>query len=106
MKTKSKKYDPSKVKLTSYEKTIEKAKDVTSGPVPHASAAVLTGLRKAAASTLVSVRGGKRTGAGRKPRAHVKTTILLAPNVRKKLEKLAKETGSLSSAAEKAIMAL
>jgi hypothetical protein len=51
------------------------------------------------------MRGGKRPGSGRKSRAYVKTTVLLAPDVRGKLEILAKQAGSLSAAVEKAIMA-
>ncbi len=49
---------------------------------------------------------GKRASAGRKPRETRRTVVLLAPAVRKRLEELAKETGSLSSAVEKAVMAL
>ena len=47
----------------------------------------------------------QRPGSGRKSRAYVKTTVLLAPDVRGKLEILAKQAGSLSAAVEKAIMA-
>lgn len=51
-------------------------------------------------------RGGKRPGAGRKPAGHVRIQLSVSVETRKKLEALAKETGSLSSAAEKAIMAM
>jgi hypothetical protein len=49
------------------------------------------------------MRGGSRPGAGRKPRPHVRTTLLLAPEVRDKLERLANRHGSMSLAAEAVI---
>ena len=60
-------------------------------------------IRRAAAEALQSIRGGRRAGAGRKPRPHVRTTLLLAPEVRNKLERLADRHGSMSLAAEAAI---
>ena len=60
-------------------------------------------IRQAAKKTLQSIRGGSRLGAGRKPRPHIRTTLLLAPEVRNKLEQLARQHGSLSLAAEVAI---
>ena len=60
-------------------------------------------IRQAATKALQSIRGGSRLGAGRKPRPHIRTTLLLAPEVRNKLEQLARQHGSLSLAAEVAI---
>jgi len=57
-------------------------------------------IRQAATKALQSFRGGSRLGAGRKPRPHIRTTLLLAPEVRSKLERLARQHGSLSLAAE------
>jgi hypothetical protein len=57
-------------------------------------------IRQAATQALESIRGGSRPGAGRKPRPHIRTTLLLAPEVRSKLERLALQHGSLSLAAE------
>ncbi len=60
----------------------------------------IEGIRQAATQTLESIRGGSRPGAGRKPRPHIRTTLLLAPEVRSKLERLARQHGRLSLAAE------
>jgi hypothetical protein len=57
-------------------------------------------IRQAASEALASMRGGYRPGAGRKARPHVRTTLLLAPEVREKLERLAERHGNLSLAAE------
>jgi hypothetical protein len=57
-------------------------------------------IRQAATQALESIRGGSRPGSGRKPRPHIRTTLLLAPEVRSKLERLAHQHGSLSLAAE------
>ncbi len=103
MKTKLlKNYDPLKVKLTAYEQSIEDAIDENA--IPDTDPAMLAEVREAAARALAKIRGGKRAGAGRKSREYVKTTVLLAPAVRTRLELLAKESGSLSAAIEKAIM--
>jgi hypothetical protein len=97
------KYDVKKslrVPLTDYEQQIEDA-------LPTARTASkskqIAAVRKAAAQALQSMRGGRRAGAGRKSRPHVRTTLLLAPEVREKLERLADRHGSMSLAAEAAI---
>jgi hypothetical protein len=97
------KYDVKKslrVPLTDYEQQIEDA-------LPTARTASkskqIAAVRKAATQALQSMRGGRRSGAGRKPRPHVRTTLLLAPEVRDKLERLADRHGSMSLAAEAAI---
>lgn len=100
-----KKYDPLTVKLTPYEQSIEDAVD-ENAPVCHASPELMTEVRAGLAELAISLRGGKRPGSGRKPRETRRTVVLLAPQVRARLEELAKETGSLSSAVEKAVMAL
>lgn len=63
----------------------------------------IAAIRQAATKALHSMRGGSRPGAGRKPRAHIRTTLLLAPEVRDKLERLANLHGNMSLAAEAAI---
>jgi hypothetical protein len=68
-----------------------------------ATASQMTAIRMTATEALKSVRGGSRPGAGRKPRPHVRTTLLLAPEVRDKLETLAHRHGNMSLAAEAAI---
>lgn len=86
-----------KVPLTPYEREIE---DATGRAVrPDLSEQ----LQRAAQKTLRKLRGGVRTGAGRKARDHVRTTVLLAPPLRKKLEAMATREGSLSAAVEKLI---
>ena len=69
---------------------------------PELMAEVRAGLAELAAS----LRGGKRAGSGRKPRETRRTMVLLSPAARTRLEELAKQTGSLSAAVEKAVMAL
>jgi hypothetical protein len=96
-----KKYNPATDKLTPYEQGIEDAIDL--GNTPRASQELLAEVHAVALVSLAKLRGGKRAGSGRKPREHVKTTLLLALDVRAKLEELAKTTGSLSSAVEKAV---
>ncbi len=105
MKTKpAPNYDPIKVQLTPYEQEIEDSIDETA-PLIHASAELLTEVRLAAKNTLKVIHGGKRDGAGRKPREYVRTTVLLTPLVREKLETLALQHGGLSRAVEAAIIA-
>ena len=70
---------------------------------PSAKPKDLEAIRQAATKTLESLRGGSRPGSGRKPRPHIRTTLLLAPEVRSKLERLARKHGTLSLAAEVAI---
>lgn len=86
--------------LTAYERQVEDA--LPSAPA-RAKAKQMAAIRQAAAQTLKSMRGGRRVGAGRKPRPHVRTTLLLAPEVRDKLERLATRHGNMSLAAEAAI---
>jgi hypothetical protein len=88
------------VPLSSYEQQIE---DNLSTLRSNTTAHEIQAVRQAASKTLESMRGGYRPGAGRKPRAHVRTTLLLAPEIRDKLERLAEHHGSLSLAAEVAI---
>ncbi len=57
-----------------------------------------------AAENALAERGGARPGAGRPPKDYIKTNLLLSPAARKKLEKLKKETGSLSEAANVLIL--
>ena len=99
-----KNYDPLKVKLTADEQAIEDAID--ENEIPETDPVLLKEVREAAARALEKIRGGRRAGAGRKSREYVKTTVLLAPAVRTRLELLAEESGSLSAAVEKAIMAV
>ncbi|MEI8293729.1 MAG: hypothetical protein WCG66_07020 [bacterium] len=88
------------VPLTSYEQKIEdNLSSIRSNTLPQEMQAV----RQAASKALESMRGGYRPGAGRKARPHVRTTLLLAPEVRDKLERLAKRHGNLSLAAEAVI---
>jgi hypothetical protein len=90
------KYDPIKafqVPLTPYEQEIE---DATLQSAPELNEP----LREAASETLRALRGGKRAGSGRKPRPHIRTTVLLAPAARRKLDAMAKKKGSLSAAVE------
>ena len=75
---------------------------VESAPSPEVMAKVQAGLEVLA----TSLRGGKRSGSGRKPRDSRRTMVLLSPAARTRLEELARQTGSLSSAVEKAVMAL
>ena len=89
-----------RVPLDADEQKIEDALPAT--PV-LAKAKQLAAIRRAAGETLHPMRGGRRPGAGRKPRQHVRTTLLLAPEVRDKLERLANRHGSMSLAAEAAI---
>lgn len=101
------KYDPIralKVPLTPYEKSIEDAIDPAA--TPDTPSELLRAARSAAADALKKLRGGKREGAGRPPREYVKTSLLLSIKARAKLEKIARQTGTLSAAAEKAIAAL
>ncbi|MFZ4598219.1 MAG: hypothetical protein ACOYNN_06195 [Terrimicrobiaceae bacterium] len=103
MKTK---YDPMKalsVPLTAYEKEIENA---IAENTLVADPGMNSVLEKAARETLQAIRrGGMRPGAGRKARPHVRTTVLLAPNIRRKLERIAKSEGSLSAAVESLVKA-
>ncbi len=89
-----------RVPLTASEQRIEDALPVSKTSPKSKQLAIL---RKAATETLKSLRGGRRAGAGRKARPHVRTTLLLAPEVREKLEQLADRHGSMSLAAEAAI---
>lgn len=90
-----------KVPLSTYEKEID---DGLAGcRTPHP--ALANELQRAAKSTLRKIRGGMRHGSGRKPRAHVRTTVLLSPPLRKKLEAMAKREGGLSAAVEMLIRA-
>jgi len=89
-----------RVPLDAEEQKIEAA--LPSTPA-RAKAQQMTAIRQAATAALRSIRGGRRAGAGRKPRPHVRTTLLLAPEVREKLERLADRHGSMSLAAEAAI---
>lgn len=81
----------------------QKIEDALPSIPARAKAKQLAAIRRAAGETLLSMRGGRRPGAGRKPRPHVRTTLLLAPEVRDKLERLAGRHGSMSLAAEAAI---
>jgi hypothetical protein len=90
--------------LTAYEQAIEDATDPRA--IPATPPEVLAAARAAAQAALKKLRGGKRPGAGRPARAYVKTSLLLSPAARAKLEKLAKKSGSLSAAAEAAIAAM
>lgn len=89
-----------RVPLDADEQKIESALPATP---ERAKPKQMAAIRRAAAEALRSMRGGRRPGAGRKPRAHVRTTLLLAPEVRDKLERLAHRHGSMSLAAEAAI---
>ncbi|MFM7374257.1 MAG: hypothetical protein ACKOAL_11355 [Chthoniobacterales bacterium] len=89
-----------RIPLGADEQKIESALPTTPA---HAKPKQMAAIRRAAAEALRSMRGGRRPGAGRKPRAHVRTTLLLAPEVRDKLERLADRHGSMSLAAEAAI---
>ena len=104
MKTKlTRKYDPLAVKLTPYEQSIENAVDANS--IPDTDPILLEEVRAGLAGLANSLRGGKRPGSGRKPRETRRTMVLLSPAARTRLEELAVQTGSLSSAVEKAVMA-
>ena len=93
------------VPLSRYEQSIEDA--VTVGKsAPASDPALLAEARAGMARLASSLRGGKRPGSGRKPRETRRTVVLLAPAVRERLEELAKTSGSLSAAVEKAIMAI
>jgi hypothetical protein len=106
MKTKPPaKYDPLKVKLTPAEQAIEDLL-AENAPAPSASPALLADVKAGFTDLAASLRGGKRSGSGRKRRETRRTVVLLAPDVRARLEELAEKTGSLSSAVEKAVMAL
>ena len=89
-----------RVPLDAEEQKIEDALPASPG---HAKPKQMAAIRRAADEALRSLRGGSRPGAGRKPRPHVRTTLLLAPEVRDKLERLADRHGSMSLAAEAAI---
>jgi len=101
-----KRYDVRKalaVPLTPEEQRWEDAIDAAEPPT-YADAATVEKFAAAAGKALRELRrGGARAGAGRKPRPHVRTTVLLAPAVRAKLERLAKREGSLSAAVEKLV---
>jgi len=104
-KMKKNNYDPNKalgVLLTAYEQEIEDAIDETAQP-EYSDAVTVNVFSQAARETLREMRGGARLGAGRKPRPHVRTTVLLAPAIRRKLERLAKKKGSLSATVESLI---
>ncbi len=101
MKTKRRIKTVEEVPLTAYEQSIENSLDATGGVV--ADAATLAAARAGLDHLATRLRGGSRPGAGRKPRAYVKTTVLLSPEGRAKLDRLATEYGSLSAAAERAI---
>jgi hypothetical protein len=104
MKTKlPRKYDPLAVKLTPYEQSIEDAIDENA--IPDTDPALLAEVRVGLAVLATSLRGGKRPGSGRKPRETRRTMVLLSPAARTRLEELAAQTGSLSAAVEKAVMA-
>ncbi len=60
-------------------------------------------LQKGAHLALAAKQGGARPGAGRKRKDSIKTSLLLTPAARKKLEQLAEETGTLSAAANQLI---
>lgn len=70
---------------------------------PSSKSTDVESIRQAATQTLKSMRGGFRPGSGRKARSHVRTTLLLSPEIRSKLELLAQRHGNLSLAAEVAI---
>ncbi len=104
MKTKPpRKYDPLAVNLTPYEQSIEDAIDENA--IPETAPAILAEVRAGLTELSVSLRGGKRPGSGRKPRETRRTMVLLSPAARTRLEELAAQTGSLSAAVEKAVMA-
>jgi hypothetical protein len=99
------KYDPLKaldVSLNPLEREIEDGV----GLIPIDEADFEQKIQHAAKSTLHKLRGGARQRAGRKSRPHVRTTVLLAPAIRKKLETLAIRDGSLSAAVEKLVQAV
>lgn len=98
----TKTYDPFAVKLTPAEQAIEDAIDEKA--IPETDPAVLLEVKNGLESLKKSLRGGRRSGSGRKPRESRRTVVLLSPAARKHLEKLATKTGSLSSAVEKAVM--
>jgi len=81
----------------------QKIEDALPASAAHAKPKQMAAIRRAAGEALRSMRGGSRPGAGRKSRPHVRTTLLLAPEVRDKLERLANRHGSMSLAAEAAI---
>jgi hypothetical protein len=81
----------------------QKVEDALPAVATRAKAKQLASIREAATEALQSMRGGRRRGAGRKPRPHVRTTLLLAPEVREKLKRLAGRHGSMSLAAEAVI---
>jgi hypothetical protein len=97
------KYDVKKaltIPLSSYEQEIE---DEVAGGQAFRRPDLAAEFEKAAQKTLIAIRGGARKGAGRKGRPHIRTTVLLAPPLRRKLEVLATRDGSLSAAVEKLI---
>lgn len=62
---------------------------------------------KAGVVILRPLRGGKRTGAGRKPSGHVRMQLLVSPTTRKKILTLAKRQKiTLSKAVERAVAAV
>jgi hypothetical protein len=93
------------VPLSPYEQSIEDAID-EHAPIQHANPELLVEVRAGLAELATSLRGGKRPGSGRKRRETRRTMVLLSPAARTRLEELAKQTGSLSAAVEKAVMAL
>ena len=92
------------VPLSRYEQAIEDA--TVENAIPASDPALLAEARAGMARLAVSLRGGKRPGSGRQPRETRRTVVLLAPAVRERLVELAKTSGSLSAAVEKAIMAI
>lgn len=88
------------VPLSEFEQSVE---DSLPQQRPAHRSKDLAAVQKSATQALKALRGGRRAGAGRKPRPHVRTTLLLAPEVREKLQLLAARHGSMSLAAEAAI---
>ena len=99
------KYDLKKsldVPLTPYEQKIEDATDATAPSADTDSnliAEATMGLREMG----ITLRGGARPGAGRKRRPHIRTTVLLDPALRHKLDQMAKTQGSMSAVVERLI---
>lgn len=55
---------------------------------------------------LIPKRGGARPGAGRKPTEHVRMQILVKPDTRRKIERIAKKRKvTLSTVVEEAVLA-
>ena len=87
------------VPLSAYEREIDEAAAINSRND------FADNLKMSAIKTMSAIRGGARPGSGRKPRAHIRTTVLLAPQLREKLDAMATREGSLSAAVEKMIQA-